>query len=199
MSARRMPCKRCHHPKPVGTDGYCASCAEILRRLKLPKSVPPSAGGEGTVMGDSNELAPGTIIAIDSPKITLPDGVDSASLACVSSPAMAGDRVVPEDSANAGVAGGEPDPITERSSKIPTLPPTGAPVEPLATFGNDHSPGETVTYVAKGGDPDLAVLVGASSPPSPLLEGATVSVTAVQVDPLTSALLGETAEETPLS
>lgn len=207
MSARRMPCKRCHHPRPVGTDGYCPSCAEILRRMKLPKSVPPEAS---IVAEGANEMdAPdGPRCACGKPS-AFEDGscvdcaVDGAKRVDDWAKKLAGDLVdageVERDALAAGAHEGDPDPITERSSKVPTLPPLGPTCAPdltpstaavlsaesaaalQAVFPPSNGEGETVTYVAKNGDPDLAVLVSKPASVPPSLMGVTVNVTSLEV------------------
>lgn len=247
MSARRMPCKRCHHPRPVGTDGYCASCAEILRRMKLPKSVPPEAGD-----ADANKMdAPGGPQCKCGKPSAFEDGscvgcaVDGAKRVEEWANKLAGDLVDAGEAERDTLAASahEGDPITERSSKVPTLPPVGMagadegafstsaftqaidgilqePIvvipDPGAEAGlneialkiraaegaearpqevsaavldavsfppTDTSKLETVTYVAKNGDPDLAVLVSKPASVPPSLMGVTVNVTSLEMGP----------------
>lgn len=191
MSARRMPCKRCHHPRPVGTDGYCGGCAEILRRMKLPKSVPP----ESTVQTDgANKMdAPdGPRCACGKPS-AFEDGscvdcaVDGAKRVEERADKLAGDLVdageTERDALAAGAHEGDPDPITERSSKVPTLPPLtdGVLQERIDSALDTRTSSETVTYAAKDGDPDLAVLVSKPASVPPSLMGVTVNVTSLEV------------------
>lgn len=205
MSARRMPCKRCHHPKPVGPDGYCTSCAQILAQMKRPKSVPPETETSDTDVGrmltteeirrgiaEANEMdAPGGPRCACGKPSVFEDGscsdcaVEDARRVVEPSPsppAAVGDSKATVEG-DIGSAGGESDPITERSSKTPTSPPVGASdaPPPIPGFAPTTADSETVTYVANNGDPDLAVLVSAPVPPSPLLGGANVTVASVKV------------------
>lgn len=130
MSARRMPCKRCHHPKPVGPDGYCAGCAGILARMKQPKSVPPEPSEEPLDGANKMDVPDGPKCACGKPS-AFEDGscvdcaVDGAKGVEDWADKLAGDLVeageVERDTLSAGAHEG--DPITERSSKVPTLPP----------------------------------------------------------------------------
>lgn len=173
MSARRMPCKRCHHPRPVGTDGYCGSCAEILRQLKLPKSTPPSGPFEIVPCG-ANQLD-----AQGGPKCACgkPSAFEDGS--CVDCAVDGAKRVdewaerLATDLTNAGEAErdaltGDEGPITERSSKTSTTPPAAegdqAAALDAAGFGNAGGASDTVTRVAPNGDPEKAVCV--TAPPA---------------------------------